>query len=85
MNATETAPGVAVPAGAATATSPAGDDGRAGARRLITTYLVLTFGLSAIWYALIIRAGTLRAGHGLYVLGLMWTPGLSALLTRLYW
>ncbi len=85
MNATETSPAAYVPAGAPPATTSAGGDERTSARRLIATYLVLTFGLSAIWYVLIIRAGTLGAGHGLYVLGLMWSPGISALLTRLLW
>jgi len=44
---------------------------------------VLTFGLSAIWYSLIIAAGSLGAHGGLYVFALMWTPGVSALVTRL--
>ena len=55
------------------------DETRAG----IITYLVCTFALSSIYYALIIRAGHLSAGHGLYVLGLMWCPGIAAILTCL--
>lgn len=55
----------------------------ADVRKGILTYLVLTFALSSILYYLIISAGTLRAGGGLYVLGLMWCPGTAALLTRL--
>ncbi len=55
----------------------------ADVRKSILTYLVLTFGLSSIFYYLIISAGTLRAGGGLFVLGLMWCPGTAALLTRL--
>ncbi len=55
----------------------------ADVRKGILTYLVLTFGLSSIFYYLIISAGTLSAGGGLYVLGLMWCPGTAALLTRL--
>ncbi len=53
------------------------------ARRNLATYLVLTFGLSSIFYTLIIRAGTLSAGQGLYVLGLMWCPGTAGILTML--
>ena len=49
----------------------------------LTTFLVLTFGLSAIFYALIIAAGSLGAHGGLYVFALMWSPGVSALITRL--
>lgn len=55
----------------------------ADVRKGILTYLVLTFGLSSIFYYLIVSAGTLSAGGGLYVLGLMWCPGTAALLTRL--
>ena len=33
----------------------------------ISTYLACTFALSSIFYTLIIRAGHLSAGHGLYV------------------
>ena len=49
----------------------------------IVTYLALTFVLSAVFYGLFIRAGTLAAGGGLYVLGLMWCPGLAAVATAL--
>ena len=49
----------------------------------LTTYLLLTFGLSSIFYFLISSAHTLSAGGGLYVPMLMWCPGVSALLTRL--
>jgi CAAX protease family protein len=52
-------------------------------RAPLTTFLCLTFGLSAIWYTLIIRAGSLGVHGGLYVLALMWSPGTSALITRL--
>jgi membrane protease YdiL (CAAX protease family) len=44
---------------------------------------LLTFALSSIFYYLIISAKTLRAGGGLYVLGIMWCPGVSALITQL--
>jgi len=49
----------------------------------LTTFLVLTFGLSALFYSLIISAGSLGAHGGLYVFALMWSPGVSGLLTRL--
>jgi membrane protease YdiL (CAAX protease family) len=44
---------------------------------------MLTFALSAIFYGLIIDAGTLGAGGFVYTLGLMWSPGVAALITRL--
>lgn len=48
-------------------------------RAALTTFLCLTFALSAVFWWLIIRSG----GHlGPYVFWLMWTPGTSALLTR---
>src|SRR3977135_3448601 len=50
-------------------------------RRAIATFLTLTFASSAIFYALIIHAGHLAAGNGIYVTGLMWCPGVAALLT----
>jgi membrane protease YdiL (CAAX protease family) len=49
----------------------------------VLTYLACTFALSSIFYTLIIRAGHLSAGHGLYVFGLMWCPGVAAILTCL--
>lgn len=52
-------------------------------RRGIGIYLLLTLAFSSIFYYLILSAGTLGAGGGRYVLGLMWSPGLAALLTRL--
>jgi len=52
-------------------------------RAELATFLGLTFGLSAVLYTLIIRAGSLGANGGLYVLALMWSPGVSALVTRL--
>src|SRR5215213_5051568 len=50
-------------------------------RKRIVTFLALTVALSAVWEALIIRAGTLHAGGGLFVFGLMWSPGIAALIT----
>jgi len=54
------------------------DDGRE-----IGTFLGLTFGLSGIFWALVISAGSLRVHGGIYVFALMWCPGVSALITRL--
>jgi membrane protease YdiL (CAAX protease family) len=51
--------------------------------REIGTFLGLTFGLSAILWALIISAGSLGVHGGAYVFALMWCPGVSALVTRL--
>ena len=47
----------------------------------IALFLSITFLLSSIFYFLIIDAGTLAAGGGLYVLGLMWCPGIAALIS----
>ncbi len=51
-------------------------------RKRIIVFLLLTFAFSSIFYYLIISAGTLKAGGGLYVLGLMWCPGISAIITQ---
>ena len=53
------------------------------ARLKVWTYIILTLAFSSIFYALIISAGSLQARGGIYVLALMWCPGVSALLTRL--
>ncbi|HEX5073864.1 MAG TPA: CPBP family intramembrane glutamic endopeptidase [Gemmatimonadaceae bacterium] len=52
-------------------------------KKEVGVYLGLTFGLSAIFWALIISAGSLGVHGGAYVLALMWCPGVSALITRL--
>lgn len=44
-------------------------------------FLAITLGLSSIFYFLIIYSGSLGAGRGLYVSGLMWCPGIAALIT----
>jgi uncharacterized protein len=49
----------------------------------ITTFLGITLGISCLFYFFIISAGTLEAGGGLYVLLLMWTPGVAGILTQL--
>lgn len=46
-------------------------------------YLALTFGLSCIFYALIIATGHVGGGMGYYVTGLMWCPATAAVLTCL--
>ena len=47
----------------------------------ISIFLLITFALSAIFYFLIIYSGRLGGGAGKYALGLMWCPGISALIT----
>ena len=49
----------------------------------LATFLALTFALSAVFWWLIVAAGGLGAHGGIYVLALMWCPGVSALVTRL--
>jgi membrane protease YdiL (CAAX protease family) len=51
-------------------------------KRLIT-FLLLTLGFSSVFWYLMIAAGSLSIGGGLYVLGLMWSPGVAAMLTVL--
>ncbi len=48
----------------------------------IRLFLLLTAAFSSVFYALIIHAGSLDTGRGLYVTGLMWCPGLAGLITR---
>ena len=52
-------------------------------KKKIFTYLAFLIAFSSIFYVLILRAGTLAAAGGLYVFGLMWMPGFSAILTQL--
>jgi membrane protease YdiL (CAAX protease family) len=59
--------------------SDAPPEGWQGTR--LWSFLSSTFAFSAVFYALIIAAGTLGAKGGLYVMGLMWCPGLAALVT----
>jgi membrane protease YdiL (CAAX protease family) len=53
------------------------------ARERLPVFLLLTFVFSAVFYYLIISARTLSAAGGLYVVALMWCPGLAALVTTL--
>lgn len=48
----------------------------------IITFLALTFTFSAVFYTLIIRAGSLDVQGGLYVLLLMWSPGVAGIITQ---
>lgn len=49
--------------------------------RPVVIFLALTFSLSAIFYFFIIYSGMTGGGRRLYVTGLMWCPGISALIT----
>jgi uncharacterized protein len=49
----------------------------------IITFLAITLALSSIYYYLIISSGSLGGAGGLYVLGLMWSPGLAGMATQL--
>ncbi len=51
-------------------------------KKRLTMFLLLTFALSSVFYVLIIRAGSMHARGGLYVAGLMWSPGVAALVTQ---
>lgn len=52
-----------------------------GGRDGLGLFLLLTFAFSAVFYGLILRAGSLEAGGQAMVAGLMWCPGLAALVT----
>jgi membrane protease YdiL (CAAX protease family) len=47
----------------------------------IAGFLAITFAFSSVFYFLILRMGQLAAGQGLYVAGIMWCPGIAAILT----
>ncbi|MEO5866162.1 MAG: type II CAAX endopeptidase family protein [Sphingomonas sp.] len=49
----------------------------------LSLFLIITTLLSAAFWWKIITAGTLGVSGGLYVLALMWCPGIAALLSRL--
>ena len=51
-------------------------------KKKLTIFLPLTIVLSAIFHVLNARAGSLQAGGGLYTFGLMWSPGVAALVTQ---
>lgn len=50
------------------------------ARRQVLTYLVLAFALSSFFYVPMIQSGRMSQ---LLILGLMWSPGVAGLVTRL--
>jgi membrane protease YdiL (CAAX protease family) len=47
----------------------------------IIVFLLLAFGFSSVFYALIIGCGHVAGASGMYVTGLMWSPAVAALLT----
>ncbi len=49
--------------------------------RQIITYLLLVFAFSSVFCFLMLKAHTLGAGGGLYVLGIMWCPALAGMAT----
>lgn len=49
--------------------------------RPVLLYVVLLFTFSSIFYFLMLKAHSLGAGGGLYVLGIMWCPALAAIVT----
>jgi membrane protease YdiL (CAAX protease family) len=53
----------------------------AGSRKQIISYLAFVFLFSSVFYFLILHAGNLRGGSGLFVRALMWCPALAAFAT----
>lgn len=53
------------------------------AQKKIALFLVLTATFSSLSYLPMFRAGTAGAQDGLFVLALMWSPGIAAMLTQL--
>lgn len=47
-------------------------------------FVLLTFLLSAIPYAVMISAGSMMAGNGLWVLAVMWCPGIAGMSLQLF-
>jgi hypothetical protein len=52
-----------------------------GVTATVGTFVVLVCAISSIFWFLIIHAGRVQAGGSLFVLALMWAPGVAALLT----
>jgi len=52
-------------------------------QKKISLFLILTVFFSALSYFPMLRTGTISVQGGLFVLTLMWSPGLAALLTQL--
>jgi uncharacterized protein len=55
-----------------------------GKNRASIVFVLFTLALSSIFYFLIIRSGHIGGGGGAYAAGLMWCPGLGALVTCKY-
>ena len=53
----------------------------ATSKQQILTYVVFVFLFSSVFYFQILHAGSLGAGGGIYVRGLMWCPALAAFAT----
>jgi membrane protease YdiL (CAAX protease family) len=51
--------------------------------KAVGSFLVINFALSSIFYFLIIHTGKLNSGFGRYTAGLMWCPGVAAIITSL--
>lgn len=49
----------------------------------IITFLALMAGMASVFYYLIITRGGIDAAGGRYTFGLMWAPGVAAIITRL--
>jgi membrane protease YdiL (CAAX protease family) len=49
----------------------------------ILLFLVITLTLSSLFYFLIIHSGKISGGSGLFSTGLMWSPGIAAIITCL--
>lgn len=56
---------------------------KAGTIKKIITFVILTAAISSIYWTLIISKHSLEVSGGTYVLGLMWSPGLAAIITSL--
>jgi hypothetical protein len=52
-----------------------------GESRAIPIFLLTTLLISSVFYFLIVKSGHMGGGWAAYVAGLMWSPGLAALLT----
>lgn len=52
-------------------------------QKKIYLFLLLTVSLSTLSYVPMIRAGTITTQGGLFVLTLMWSPGIAAMLTQI--
>src|SRR5262245_52779607 len=50
-------------------------------QRSVRTFLALTAAFSAVFYALMLLSGKTGGGAGRYATGMMWCPGVAALLT----